>query len=705
MAEYKVALKSDSIKNIDEFKTIANELFKEGTISVNEIKNRPWYKKFLNLVTLQQGDKIFVIKHIKDLGTLQTIFLSVYENVLKQQNKELDNIIETIIATQETVKKIYEKLILKSSVPGDINKIKNDPSAAKCLVDFLMLFADSANDIDEDLQQYNLTVKNLLNIQTPGHIEDFSILDNIDKNYHDAFYRCALEQCVVTNRFDFDDNTEFDFPVKVKEALEYLSVAPATKKRIEEGVKRECRQLGSSNFLTKYEQRGTSVKGLISISDELIEFREEVDTDRADIGTNKDRQSLEHQTKTERETVKHSFEELEQLVNGKITPEEKKSFLPSVFLKRPLGKILNDKEKDELLLKYFPNLERKTVINITEGKKYYLVFTTFALYIKQIGQTTGEKENYCVPYNEISEEHVITDVEPDKLIFDFFNRRIEYADDKIEINELKNLLLQIKNKDLFAPSDKRLHFRNLAKNVKIGYYHIVSSILRENSLSLAELFRDVVKNDKKLIYSWNEIVKDENELKDFILQWVENIPYPHEERLSRRLIMSICQLLQFTTNSSGLTLKQQKYFYDILYWIKESERDEVIRAETIGSHLEKDFMDKNDFSGTIKFVTATTDYKNKDLMAAGYKYIENNWVKPIFDFMVILEKLKSLYKETIKSYNSSLEMWKGLPESQKQEFNFEQTFNIAIEELDKKLKALGNETKIQKAEEKYGPLV
>lgn len=705
MAEYKVALKSDSIKNIDEFKTIANELFKEGTISVNEIKNRPWYKKFLNLVTLQQGDKIFVIKHIKDLGTLQTIFLSVYENVLKQQNKELDNIIETCIATQETVKKIYEKLILKSSVPGDINKIKNDPSAAKCLVDFLMLFADSANDIDEDLQQYNLTVKNLLNIQTPGHIEDFSILDNIDKNYHDAFYRCALEQCVVTNRFDFDDNTEFDFPVKVKEALEYLSVAPATKKRIEEGVKRECRQLGSSNFLTKYEQRGTSVKGLISISDELIEFREEVDTDRADIGTNKDRQSLEHQTKTERETVKHSFEELEQLVNGKITPEEKKSFLPSVFPKRPLGKILNDKEKDELLLKYFPNLERKTVINITEGKKYYLVFTTFALYIKQIGQTTGEKENYCVPYNEISEEHVITDVEPDKLIFDFFNRRIEYADDKIEINELKNLLLQIKNKDLFAPSDKRLHFIDLAKNVKIGYYHIVSSILRENRLSLAELFRDVVKNDKKLIYSWNEIVKDENKLKDFILQWVENIPYPHEERLSRRLIMSICQILQFTTNSSGLTLKQQKYFHDILYWIKETERDEVIRAETIGSHLEKDFMDENDTNGFIKFVTATTDYKNKDLKAAGYKYIDNNWVKPLFDFMVIPEKQRSLYKETIKSYNSSLETWKRLPESQKQEFNFEQTFNIAIEELEKKLKALGNETKIQKAEEKYGPLL
>ena len=62
-------------------KQAAADIFSDSNVSFEEIKNRPWYKSLLNIVTFQRGDKRMVVRNIRNLASLQSIYMEVYTNL------------------------------------------------------------------------------------------------------------------------------------------------------------------------------------------------------------------------------------------------------------------------------------------------------------------------------------------------------------------------------------------------------------------------------------------------------------------------------------------------------------------------------------------------------------------------------------------------------------------------------------------------
>ena len=660
MENYKVILKENSQDSIDELLKLSKEILQKKEEDFQKIKNEPAFKRFLKLIMLKRGNEQLNIKNIQDFTTLYIIFLDVYKNFLNKLDSELDNIVEVLIANQKLFGKLYEKIFLNIDEPGDINKIEKNSSVAKCLVSFLTLFMESEDTEDADLQKYNAAVKIHLSVNTAGKMDKPEILSQIDKNFHDAFYRCALEQCIVTKRFDFDDNTEFDFPQPVKDALGYLSVAEITKSKLEDSVKHEYKSFGTDSFLYKYRNNFTG------IDETKIEVEEQ------DIEENKKTKFVSDNGNNQKD-ADGPFSGIVKLIKKEV----------------PLNKLLgeeikiNDK-KYNAVLAALSFLTPKAVIAITKGDQWYLVFSTYALCVYRAGSINYSERYFRIPYIKINENSIATQVIDDGLEFIFKdengNTKYNFNDKNIDAERLECILSMIEKINNFAETDETTKFSELDEEIKVGYYHIISAILTENNHPLFELFRIVVSDG--LEKHWDRIVEEESDIKGFIEQWQKSIPYPSEDAIALKLIRNLYDVLQYTKKKDDLTVKEKKYFSTILSSIERSKHKKLIENQIRCSQIEKRFIEGKPVEDELKklmnyvssegggfgissivngsivsiglTILGPIGWIGRILTFIGYSFIDYMSKRKITDINIV-ELRSKLYKETILSYKRSLQ--------------------------------------------------
>lgn len=714
-------------EDYDLIKKALHELTSKSQEQFEEMKKETWFNRLFDMLSFSNKKEIRVAEKITTIAQAQQIFIEM----LMRLSVDDKHISQMIVQSQKNIqtlskqnKYLFNTVNRLNTVCGikpdmDVMKLSND---AKSVLSACLFKISGMNDVSEAQKVYANAVFEYLGKESQMD-NPFAVVGEFDEDARRRMLSCCLEFFFLKDCSE-DSYTDADY----KKAIYAFDLGQKTIDDIKTQIRYKFKLRGLEGLCSRFKNNSFG-----DIDETFFtEFDNDIEEDEINAEQN---DTSDNQSENETKAIKHSFVELERIIKNKIDPDatKEKPFFEKAWShiplaksgEKPLGKELDEKDKDEFLLKNFSHVERKTVISITKGNDYYLVFTTYALHMYSFSH---EKE-YCIPYKDIAEEYIKLDVSSKHKKFVFeknYGERIEIVDDKIDLKELMNLLLEIKQKNDFASTDKVFDFDSINYNVIVGYYHIISCVLMDNSLSLAELFRRIFadNNHNWLVDYWEEIAKEESDPKAVINQWVNSLPYPYEEALSRKLVRDICTVFQYTKQSNELTAKQQKFFPDILRWTKESDTARTIENEIIGSHLQKDFMDGKEEAGE-EFAKKIRDYTIEEAKTAGYKTVGASVAKnltvtglsfllgplgllartivfvldigiPVLiikDFLnkkdiKILQLRKDIYEEVISSYKQALEVWNGLPEAQKQKYWFQQSYNMAIANLETQLKEL-----------------
>lgn len=225
-----------------ELQEAAQAILSAQTDSFEEVKNKTWYKKLTNALTFHRQDKKLVLKNIRNLANLQSIFIQIYTQQLKEQSSELDGIVKSVLATQENVCALYYR------IRGIEKQELTLPDSDK---DILPLFLELIDTPDANfkkmLQAYKRNILRALGIQPAAGNLTEELLDNIQQA--DVFYRCALEAWAIANWDDFEILTFSDELVR---AFDCLSTSPKARKSLYQSVKHEIDSYGLEYLTGKY---------------------------------------------------------------------------------------------------------------------------------------------------------------------------------------------------------------------------------------------------------------------------------------------------------------------------------------------------------------------------------------------------------------------------------------------------------------------
>lgn len=277
--DYNTIVVNQDIFSIDDAREAAKQLFETQVDDFNKLKNEKWYKHLLNAVTFGADRKKKVIKDIRSLSKLQTIFMKVYCENYKGLDSQLNEIIEGVSKTNESVKKIYVKYIVGINSQQSVLEL----SALEQDILLLLLCAYSSNNGNEEtLKKYRAGVAQTIGRGIPQGEFKPEMLEQI--NATEIFYRFIVEMCAIDDCLD-----DFSIPENVYDAIGYLSISPRAKDSIEKLVRNELNTLGLDYLITKY---GVAEEDLLDDDVELIdegeiesvaeEFLDETDVEMTD---------------------------------------------------------------------------------------------------------------------------------------------------------------------------------------------------------------------------------------------------------------------------------------------------------------------------------------------------------------------------------------------------------------------------------------
>lgn len=261
--DFNAIIVNKEIFTIDDAREAAKQLFEVQVEDFNELKNEKWYKHLLNAITFGADRKKQVIKNIRSLSKLQTIFMKVYYENYKGLDAQLNEIIDNLSKTNETVKKLYINYIVGIRPQHSVLEL----SALEQDILLLLLCKYSSNSGNEDiLRKYRAGVAQIIGRGIPQGEFRPELLEQVKSG--EIFYRYIVEMCAID-----DGLSDFSVPDNVYEAIEYLTISPRAKKEIEKSVGDELNAFGKDYLVAKY---GT---GEIDILDDDVELTNE-DTEK-----------------------------------------------------------------------------------------------------------------------------------------------------------------------------------------------------------------------------------------------------------------------------------------------------------------------------------------------------------------------------------------------------------------------------------------
>lgn len=233
---------------MEEAEEAAKEIFSVQEQDFEEIKNRPWYKKLLNCITFGSLDKKKIVKDIRSLSTLQNLFFVIYSKCYEQQSEVIERIIDEQKKSNNRLAHIYTKYIVGINSQAELERI-NSKEAKEILLLMLSKYR-SLNSHIRELEKYRKNIVRRLGVTLPNNQFAPEQLE-ISKEYHDIYYRCIMEMCVLDEAFSENPS----LPEPISEAIDYLELSPKKIKDIQRNVLREKNAFGVDYFLIKYDSQ------------------------------------------------------------------------------------------------------------------------------------------------------------------------------------------------------------------------------------------------------------------------------------------------------------------------------------------------------------------------------------------------------------------------------------------------------------------
>lgn len=254
--DFNAIIVNKEIFTIDDAREAAKQLFEVQVEDFNELKNEKWYKHLLNAITFGADRKKQVIKNIRSLSKLQTIFMKVYYENYKGLDAQLNEIIDNLTKTNESVKRLYINYIVGIRPQHSILEL----SALEQDILLLLLCAYLSNSgNEEDLRKYRAGVAQTIGRGMPQGNFKPEMLEQVKSG--EIFYRYIVEMCAID-----DGLSDFSVPDNVYEAIEYLTISPRAKREIEKSVGDELNAFGKDYLVAKY---GTAEINLLDDDVEL----------------------------------------------------------------------------------------------------------------------------------------------------------------------------------------------------------------------------------------------------------------------------------------------------------------------------------------------------------------------------------------------------------------------------------------------------
>lgn len=547
-------------------KQAAAEIFSDSNTSFEKIKNRPWYKGLLNTITFQQGDKKLMVRNVRSLASLQSLIMEVYTNQLKSQDAELDSLMQQILSTQQFAYKMYISCVLQLKPQTDIDTLSEVDQQVLLLL--LGEFSRSGcldSEECEKLQQYNRGVSSSLCVTRP--VSDLNPEQLEKVQFPDAFYRCVLEQCAVTDRLD-----PLRMPDNVFEAIQWLDISERKKERTLAAVKTEAKDFGIPFFFEKYKKP----EPIFNESDLELAEDAPIIFDNEELP---EQVSVSHSDMPDNEENTGPFHQLVSVIKRHTVAEK---------LGKPLLMTLAETDKNKLIAKVLPSVlpVSKTVVEIVKLKNGHLVFTTNAMY------WATNKDVRKVPYSELQPGYLGTKPMGTGIAFVYTstgNEPVEIMDSNLSAEFLERLLLEIHKVGEYAETDQLTEFQDLPQELQLTYMRFVANVIRVSGHSLHEVYRLVVQYD--LVEYWDYISSEfEVPFEDAFRAYSEKIPYPNEDALAISMLKDICTIYQYTKDSDVLTTPEKQYF-PLIFNDTATKRDQIIRyaqleKQTIESRID-----------------------------------------------------------------------------------------------------------------------
>lgn len=258
--DYNSIAVNQEIFTIDDAKEAAKQLFESQVDDFYALKNEKWYKHLLNAITFGSDRKKKVIKDIRSLSKLQTIFMRVYCENYKDLDSQLNEIIENVAKTNESVKKIYVNYIVgvksQQSIL-DLSQLEQD------ILLLLLCSYSSNNGNNDNLKKYRAGIARTIGRGRPQGEFTPEMLEQIKSS--EIIYRLIVEMCAIDGGLD-----DFSIPDNIYEAIDYLTISNKAKASIESQVRNELDNFGVDYLIEKY---GASEEE--DIIDEDIDFIDE----------------------------------------------------------------------------------------------------------------------------------------------------------------------------------------------------------------------------------------------------------------------------------------------------------------------------------------------------------------------------------------------------------------------------------------------
>lgn len=238
----------------------AKQIFNAQSDDFYSLKDQKWYQHLLNAITFDYNGRKKVIKNIRSLSKLQSIFMYVYYENYKDMDRQLNDIIENLAETNQVVKKLYLNCVIGIRPQDSIEQLSELDQ------NILLLMVSSYKSIngkEEKLKRYRASIAKAAGISLPQGAFNPEQLEKVSAV--EVIYRCIAEMRVL-------DETDV-MPGYIEEALENLNLSRKKKINIDKVVLDEATSFGLEYIATKYLSKDESYWNDIELADEEIEAK------------------------------------------------------------------------------------------------------------------------------------------------------------------------------------------------------------------------------------------------------------------------------------------------------------------------------------------------------------------------------------------------------------------------------------------------
>jgi hypothetical protein len=287
------------------------------------------------------------------------------------------------------------------------------------------------------------------------------------------------------------------------------------------------------------------IEGIINHYDPLLAPYKEMEEQYARIDT-----GVAEQLESAEEVTTENYGELTNTINGFLADEASYG----------KGVAFSKKDLKKELAKAYCRVAFDSLVAVSQIDRGYLIFTTYALYLKEGNFLTGEY--VCLPYARICTDKITTSkgkqagtskISIPVLLDDGTIKTVGIDAAKLEEERLRDLLVKISKSGYTIPhTDRSVHIKELPEKALINLLSAIIYMLRNEGAYLTDVYcftKELGKDD-----CWNQLVSNvfnEESLNNTVKVFFDDVPYPSKHDISLEVIELVMGLVSHNNTVIG----------------------------------------------------------------------------------------------------------------------------------------------------------